>query len=76
MQAYEGEANQFAADTLIPPAALSDFLKADTFTNETIYSFAQEMEIGPGILVGRLQHEGYLAPFQGNAFKQKLQWNT
>ena len=74
MQAYEGEANQFAADTLIPPAALNAFLKAETITNESIYAFAKEMEIGPGIVVGRLQHERYLAPHQGNAFKQKLKW--
>lgn len=74
MQGYEAEANQFAADTLIPPAALSEFLRARTFTNESIYNFAEKIGIGPGILVGRLQHDDILKAFQGNAFKQNLDW--
>jgi HTH-type transcriptional regulator / antitoxin HigA len=72
MQGYEAEANQFAADTLIPPGALSEFLHARTFTNETIYDFAENIGVGPGIVVGRLQHDGVLKAFQGNAFKQNL----
>ena len=74
MQGYEAEANQFSAATLIPPAALSEFLRARTFTNESIYDFAEKIGVGPGILVGRLQHDGVLKSFQGNAFKQNLNW--
>lgn len=74
MQKYETEANQFAADTLIPPSALSDFLRARTFTSTSIYNFSENIGIGPGILVGRLQHDGILKAFQGNAFKQNLNW--
>jgi hypothetical protein len=43
-----------------------------TFTNESIYAFAEQIGIGPGIVVGRLQHDGVLARHQGNAFKQNL----
>ena len=74
MQGYEAEANQFSVDTLIPPAALSEFLRARTFTNESIYDFAEKIGVGTGILVGRLQHDGVLKSFQGNAFKQNLNW--
>jgi HTH-type transcriptional regulator / antitoxin HigA len=74
MQGYEAQANQFSVDTLIPPAALSEFLRARTFTNESIYDFAEKIGVGPGILVGRLQHDGVLKSFQGNAFKQNLNW--
>jgi HTH-type transcriptional regulator / antitoxin HigA len=74
MQGYEAEANQFSADTLIPPTALREFLRARTFTNESIYNFAEKIGIGPGILVGRLQHDDVLKNFQGNAFKQNLNW--
>ena len=74
MQGYEAEANQFSADTLIPSAALSEFLRARTVTNESIYDFSEKIGIGPGILVGRLQHDGILKTFQGNAFKQNLNW--
>jgi HTH-type transcriptional regulator / antitoxin HigA len=74
MQRYETEANQFARDTLIPPAALAEFLRKNDFTNEGIHEFSEAIGIGPGIVVGRLQFEGLLKPHQGNALKQKLDW--
>ncbi len=72
MQKYETEASRFAADTLIPPQALSAFIRQKAFTNESIHDFAETVDVGPGIVVGRLQHEGLLARHQGNALKQKL----
>jgi HTH-type transcriptional regulator / antitoxin HigA len=75
MQGYEAEANQFAADTLIPATALSEFLRARDVTNDAIHDFAETVGVGPGIVVGRLQHEGVLKGFQGNALKQRLNWN-
>ncbi len=72
MQKYETEASRFAADTLIPPPALSAFIRNKAFTNESIHEFAESVGVGPGIVVGRLQHEGLLARHQGNALKQKL----
>ena len=72
MQQYEDEANRFAADILIPPPELAAFIKSGTFTSEAIFQFAKSMGIGPGLVVGRLQHDAVLAPFQGNAFKQRL----
>lgn len=74
MQRIEDEANRFAADTLIPPAQLSAFIKASYYGNDAIHDFAGRVGVGPGIVVGRLQHEGILAPYQGNALKQKLGW--
>ena len=75
MQGYEAEANQFAADTLIPPAVLSEFLRARDTTNDAIHDFAEAVGVGPGIVVGRLQHEGILKTFQGNTLKQRLNWH-
>lgn len=72
MQRYEAEANQFAGDTLIPPAMLAEFLRNDVFTNDSIHEFAEAAGIGPGIVVGRLQFERILKPHQGNALKQRL----
>ena len=72
MQGYESEANRFAADTLIPPGELEEFLRKREFTNQTIPAFAERVGVGPGIVVGRLQHDNFLNPHQGNVFKQKL----
>ena len=74
MQQYESEASRFADDTLIPPSALTDFMRKKTFTNDSIHDFADAISISPGLVVGRLQFEGLLAPHQGNALKQKLNW--
>ncbi len=74
MEQYEAEANQFAADTLIPPSALSDFVRRRRFSSDDIHDFSHAVGISPGIVVGRLQHMGLLAAYQGNALKQKLQW--
>ena len=75
MQQLEMEANQFAADTLIPPKLLGEFVRRQSFTNDSIHSFAETLGVGPGIVVGRLQYEEILARHQGNALKQKLSWN-
>ena len=72
MQKAEEEANRFAADTLIPGEPFHRFIKANDFSNEAIHQFAEEQGIGPGIVVGRLQHEGLLSYHQGNALKQRL----
>lgn len=71
MQQLEEEANRFAADTLIPPRKLSEFMAKATLTNDAIHDFSMEIGVAPGIVVGRLQFEGVLKPFQGNALKQR-----
>ena len=74
MQQIEAEANGFAADTLIPPTSLGAFVRAGEFTNESIHEFSEAVGVGPGIVVGRLQHDGVLSLHQGNRLKQKLNW--
>lgn len=76
MATCEIEADRFSADTLIPPSALAEFLRrhGSTLTSREIYDFAAAIGIGPGIVVGRLQHDKVLEPWQGNEFKQNLDW--
>ena len=74
MQQLEEEASRFAADTLIPPDALSRFIKRRVFTNQSIKAFADALTISPGIVIGRLQHEGQLQQFQGNVLKRHYHW--
>jgi len=72
----EREADRFAADTLIAPDDFAKLLrhKKEELTNEVIYGFAKSIGIGPAIVVGRLQHDKQLDLWQGNDFKQKLNW--
>ena len=76
MQQVEEEANRFAADTLIPPAELSKFLQQRTLTNDAIHDFAESVGVGPGLVVGRLQHDGVLELFQGNKLKQTINFGV
>jgi hypothetical protein len=77
MTNYEEDANRFSADALIPPKALAEFLRrhGKTLTNDEIHGFAEIIGIGPGILIGRLQHDMVLKRWQGNDLKQKLKWD-
>ncbi len=55
----EQEASQWAAEMLIPNSDFSDsFTKR--ITSSQVRQFAQSINIHPGIVVGRLQHEGKL----------------
>ncbi|MGC1309396.1 MAG: ImmA/IrrE family metallo-endopeptidase [Phormidesmis sp.] len=72
----EIEADRFAADFLIPSAQLESFLSGNGARPSAIaiQSFAKELDIAPGIVVGRLQHENYLPMSYGNKLKRRLEW--
>ena len=72
MQQIEAEANRFSADTLIPPACSAAFLRAGVFTNDSIHEFSETVGVGPGIVVGRLQHEGVIAPIRATRSNKNL----
>lgn len=76
MRKIEEEANQFAADSLIPPARLAAFVSKRDLSQQAIVSFAKELEIAPGILIGRLQREEILERYQGNKLKQMFHWSS
>ena len=72
----EAEANRWAADFLIPSEAWELFVEAGPKSVRTVSRFAQEQGIAPGIVVGRLQHEGRLPwghPL-GRLKKRLLEW--
>ncbi len=72
--AKEQEANRFAADHLIPTVALRRLLMGGRPTLAQIETFAQEIGIAPGIVVGRLQKERVLEHRIGNGLKRRLCW--
>lgn len=66
----ERRANQFARDTLIPPAAFTEFSACTRYTKASIQAFAKSIGVSPGIVVGRLQHEGLLPRSHCNGLKR------
>ncbi len=70
----EKEADAFASDKLIPPSELKRFLEEETPTLTAIERFANEIGIAPGIVVGRLQHDGIIPQSMGNGLKVFYRW--
>jgi HTH-type transcriptional regulator/antitoxin HigA len=68
----EDEANRFAAEMLIPSKYSYDYerlrIRPKPFVK--IEEFAAMVGISPGVIVGRLQHDGALAWSEGNGLKQ------
>jgi HTH-type transcriptional regulator / antitoxin HigA len=71
----ELEADDYAAETLIPSAQLKEWLKKnDKLNAATISDFAKEQNIAPGILVGRLQHMNRIKYSDFNGLKFRYNW--
>ncbi len=69
----EEQANQFAASFLIPPNRAGELANLKSYA--VVQAFAQSIGIAPGIVVGRLQHEGIIEFSQLNGLKVRLEWS-
>ncbi len=71
----EQEANQFAANLLIPPTRYRAFIQSNKpFSRQKVQQFAEQINIAPGIVVGRLQHDKQLPYTHLNNLKTKFKW--
>ncbi|HSB82533.1 MAG TPA: ImmA/IrrE family metallo-endopeptidase, partial [Candidatus Methylomirabilis sp.] len=70
----EAEANVFAANLLVPPAVY-ELLKATSPPSEpAVLRASKEAGVAPGVIVGRLQHDGLLRYDQMNHLKERFTW--
>ena len=72
----EIEADQFAANTLIPPdlyQGIKAVVRGGDFSYEPIKAFAKNIGIHPAIVVGRLQHDRVLPP-NFNGLRKRFEW--
>ena len=72
--AKEAEANNFSEQELLPRLPFSAFIKRNQFSKLAILSFAKEIQVAPGIVVGQLQHRGLLPRAHCNELKQTFRW--
>jgi len=70
----EQEADEFASNVLISTAVYASFVQRADFTSSAITAFARDEGIAPGIVVGRLQHDGLVEHRRLNGMKQRLAW--
>ena len=77
----EQEADRFSAEALIPPEDYRRLLKKGRevkghWSKNLVKRFADEIGIAPGIVVGRLQHDGHLPRTHLNDLKRRFEWST
>lgn len=70
----ERDANYFAAEILIP-TELQAKLKTTPGNKRAIIGLAMEAGVSPGIVVGQMQHYGYISPGYLNKFKKRYKWD-
>jgi HTH-type transcriptional regulator / antitoxin HigA len=70
----EKAADNFARDQLIPPDTYTRLVRSGDFSAKAIRTFAAEQEISPGIVVGRLQHDGLIERAALNHLKKPTGW--
>ncbi len=74
LQTREDEADQFAGHSLIPPDDYLRFVASGGFSGAEIEAFASEIGIDPGVVVGRLQHDGHLKHEWRNELRTRYTW--
>lgn len=70
----EQEANKWAANLLIPEVHASHL--PDIKTKSAVRDFARHIGIHPGIVIGRLQHDGLIPPSWMNDLKVSFRFNN
>jgi HTH-type transcriptional regulator/antitoxin HigA len=69
----EEQANEFAADVLIPPEWRDRLLSVGA-EPKRILRLAHDLGVSPGILVGQLQHRGLVRRERLNYLKRRFEW--
>lgn len=73
----EQEADRFATELLLPARELErlrPLAEQKRLGKERVRAFAHELGVHPGIVVGRLQHEGWLPHTHLNDLRERLAW--
>lgn len=67
----ERMADYFSRVTLIPDKEFAQFCEQKIFTADRVKDFSQKISVHPGIVVGRLQKDGYINFSELNNLKEK-----
>lgn len=72
IEELEREADAFAGTTLIPRQLEAELQYLQT--DQAIVAFARRLGVAPGVIVGRLQHDGLVGWSQHNHLKHRFRW--
>ncbi len=68
----EAEANEWAASMLVPRRAWDQFAATGSYSAQAVRAFAEDQGIAAGIVVGMLQHKGFIPWTHLNGLKVRL----
>jgi HTH-type transcriptional regulator/antitoxin HigA len=71
-EAKEKEANDFASSKLIPEDKAKEFFVKNDIDAKSLVDFAKNVGIHPGIVAGRLAHEGKISWNGAGIFRQRI----
>lgn len=72
----ERRVDQRARDLLVPPREYDEFVQAGEFDIASARSFAKTIRVASGIVAGRLEHDGHVAPGKLARLKKPVRWQT
>jgi plasmid maintenance system antidote protein VapI len=70
---YEREANEYAAQIIVPASYREELLSLGS-SRLPIINFAKRVGVAPGLIVGQLQHEGLIGFNQMQWLKRRFTW--
>ena len=71
----EDAADKFAIEKLIPSEEYNEFIRKNSFSNNSIIEFAKKINRDPGIIVGRLQKENKVSYHNLEANRLKTRYS-
>lgn len=71
----ERKADQFAADFLIPKDEYTHFVKKNVFNEDSVITFAHEVNTSPAVVVGRLQNDQLIGFNELSNLKRSYKFN-
>jgi len=76
LRELEAQADAFAVNRLIPANDFEAFVAdaAGRFSKVAVQTFAEHIEIDPGIVVGRLHHQKLVQPQMLNGLRSQYTW--
>ena len=72
----EKQADQWAADTLIPKCDWQVFVSEEDFSKHAIIAFAKRIQMHPDIVLGRLQNDHYVDYRQFSELRIHYSWQS
>ena len=70
----EAEANDWAANFLIPADEMTKFVSRFSYSEAEVVSFANRHNVCPGVIVGQLQHRKVIQWSQMNKLRRRYVW--